>query len=75
MTNVSLDLEDGFFNDTNHDNLLTEEYNFNSSSDPDSTKLEWRLPLAVIFAIIMIIYLVVVVVIFSGSDISSLDSF
>ena len=71
MSNASLILEDDFFNDTIHENIQTEEYNFISSSDPDSTKIEWRLPLAVIFAIIMIIYLVIVIVILSGSDISS----
>ena len=71
MSNMSLILEDDFFNDTIHENIQTEEYNFISSSDPDSTKIEWRLPLAVIFAIIMIIYLVIVIVILSGSDISS----
>ena len=60
MSNVSLNLEDGFFNDTIHENLEAEEYNFDSSSDLDSTKVEWRLPLAVIFAVIIIIYLVFV---------------
>ena len=75
MSNMSLILEDDFFNDTIHKNIQTEEYNFISSSDPDSTKIEWRLPLAVIFAIIMIIYLVIVIVILSGSDISLRDTF
>ena len=70
MSNVSLNLEDGFSNDTIHENLQAEKYNFDSSSDPDSIKIEWRLPLAVIFAIIIIIYLVIVIAIFSGSDIS-----
>ena len=72
---MSLNLEDGFFNDTIHENLRAEEYNFDSCSDPDSNKIERRLPLDIVFAIIMIIYLVIVIVIFSGSDVSSLDSF
>ena len=68
MSNVPLNIEDGFSNDTIHENLQAD-----SSIDPDSIKIEWRLPLAVIFAII--IYLIIVIVIFSGSDVSSLDFF
>ena len=65
MSNVSLNLEDNFLNDTNQENLHIQSEEFDLISS-DSPKSEWRLPLAIIFAIVMMIYLVIVIVILSG---------
>ena len=65
MSNVSLNLENDFLNDTNQENLQTQSEEFELISS-DSTKPEWRLPLAIIFAIVMMIYLVIVIVFLSG---------
>ena len=65
MTNVSLKLEDVFLNETNEENLQSEGFDL-ILNDLASTESEWRLPLAIIFAIVMMIYLVIVIVILSG---------
>lgn len=62
---MSLNLEDDFLNDTNQENLNIQSEEFDLISS-DSPKSEWRLPLAIIFAIVMMIYLVIVIVILSG---------
>ena len=62
---MSLKLKDVFLNETNEENLQSEGFDL-ILNDLASTKSEWRLPLAIIFAIVMMIYLVIVIVILSG---------
>ena len=62
---MSLNLEDVFSNETNEENLPSEGFDL-ILNDLDSAESEWRLPLAIIFAIVMMIYLVIVIVILSG---------
>ena len=66
---MSSNFEDASANGTNQDYPQTEDINL-VLSDPDATKSEWRLPLAIVFAIIMMIYLVIVIIILSGRAIS-----